>query len=101
MAMSIAEFVSDEGRLKGYGEWLKNPMTQELLDMAREYRAPAPLKNITGESALYQYGLTEGANLIITLLTRMHELAKQKEVAALLAQDPTYGAEKIMKEKYA
>ena len=100
MAMSIAEFVSDKERMKVYGQWLADPVTAELLEMAREYRAPAPLKAVTGENALYQYGMTEGANLIITLLTKMDELVKQGEIAKMMAEDPDYGAKDILNEKY-
>lgn len=101
MAMTIHEFVSDPGRMRGYTEWLANPMTQELLEMAREYKAPAPLKDVTGENALYNYGMVEGANLVITLLTKMDDLVRQGEIAKALAEDPTYGAADILKEKYS
>jgi hypothetical protein len=101
MAMSIEEFVSDVGRMKGYAEWLSNPMTVELLGMARDHVSTAPLKQITGENALYNYGMVEGAGLVITLLTKMDELVKQHKITQMLAEDPTYGADKIVKEKYA
>jgi hypothetical protein len=101
MSMTISEFVSDPGRMKGYSEWLHNPMTVELLEMARDHVSTAPLKPVTGESALYNYGMVEGAGLVITLLTKMDELVKQHEITKMLAEDPTYGAAKIVKEKYA
>ena len=101
MAMTIAEFVSDPGWMKGYSEWLSNPMTTELIEMAREHVTTAPLKVVTGENALYNYGMVEGGNLVITLLTKMDALVRQQEIVDQLSQDPTYGADEILKEKYA
>lgn len=100
MAMSIKEFVSDAGRMKGYGDWLANSMTRELLELAKEHVCAGPLKQVSGENALYQYGIVEGATLILTLLSRMDELVRQQEIADLMSEQPTYGAERIVKEKY-
>lgn len=99
MPIPIAEFVSDPELMKGYREWLKNPMTQELLEMAKAHVYPMPLKVVTGENALYYYGINEGANTIIMLLTKMDELVRQQQVAELLAEEPDYGARKIMEER--
>jgi hypothetical protein len=98
-AMSIQEFVSDKGRMKADSDWLNDPVTQEMLAMAREYKAPSPLKSVSGENALYQYGMVEGANLVLTLLTRMEDLVKQQQMTEMLSEPPDYGAADILKEK--
>lgn len=97
---TLQEIAGNPDLLKGYTEWLANPITRMVLDMARNMAVPATLRTLTGESALYNYGFVEGMNAVISMIGDVQKFAELETKVRLAAEAPDYGVATILKEKY-
>lgn len=86
--MTIQEFFSDPSRAKAYQEWLSNPITQRVLDIAKHHARPMRLDMTAGqgtslsEQALFGHGFNIGQTGMLSLVSEM-----DKHAEALKLQD--------------
>lgn len=100
---TIAQFVKNPAALDAYKKWLAEPMTQEMLEMARTMSAPLglPVSERTGERALYYAGQTDGSRAIYDLLSNLSGYVEQQLATARaegLLKEADYGWQAVQKE---
>jgi len=97
MRMTGAKFAAllrDPQWLERYQNWLADPMTQDMLALADRAGRSSGLDKVTGEYALYQSGITLGAQVTLDFMSSIPALAAQKDGSAELTAD--FGVEKTM-----
>ena len=102
---TLAQFVENPESLTSYKSWLSQPMTQEMLELAKSLAEPAPLpeKQRTGEQALYHAGYFAGAYAIYKMLANLDEFVEQQLTMARaegLLKETDYGWSEVRKAQH-
>lgn len=100
---TVAQFVSNPASIQAYKAWRAEPMTQEMIELARGLAEPAPIPpdHQTGERALYHSGFIAGAFSIYKMLANLDEFVEQQVAMARaqgLLKEADYGWSEKMKE---
>lgn len=94
--MKLEEFFSDPIRTREYKEWLKNPVTERVVEILEEISTPLPVdigQGHLGEQSLYFHGYNIGQATFLNLLKGLdatHIRLKDAQKALV----PDYGAVK-------
>ena len=79
MTPRMREKFRDASFQAGYGEWLKDPITQFFLEELAEMAQPVGLTEPSGKAALYQLGVSVGLSAAVQLLKNAHKICDALE----------------------
>ncbi len=99
---AVLENYRNPAFLEAYNEWLKNPVTVRMLQLAKSSARPIGLPSATGEAALYYSGQIDAIESMMTFLSEFDSLCKRhlEYAAANSAKlESTYGVPKKFDEK--
>lgn len=95
---SVGELLSSAEGQRKYLEWIRNDVTQLLLQAARELARPEPLFSPDASAALYQHGVSVGANTVIDFLASPESGLRTVASARPVLPEADYGSRGILKE---
>lgn len=97
--MDIRALTNDSTFRRAYEEWLKDPVTMKMRELAAEASVPMALPDpISEKDALYMHGQAVGwagfVRLVFSMITTVE--VQEKLAAAQARMRPSYGAERLV-----